>query len=315
GLLLSVSAKFNERNPDASSWQKFKPHIYFNVGRVISYTLLGGAIGALGSILTLSSGIAGIITIIASILMIVMGLQLLGIFPWLNKIQIKMPKFIAHKVYDAESSHSSKHSSKITHFLFGASTFLLPCGFTQALQLYVLGQGSFLIGALTMLAFSLGTLPSLMSIGAVSSFTKGSVQRYFTTFAAILVIILGLTNLAPGFNLTGAVIALPSADVPSATDIPDIPLVDGKQVINMAVNGFDYSPDTFTLKKGVPVEWNIDGKGARGCAKVISVPALGILEQLSPDVKTIEFTPQKTGKIKFSCGMGMAGPGFFEVIA
>ena len=310
GLLLSVSAKFNERNPTASSWQKFKPHIFFNIGRVVSYTLLGGAIGALGSILTLSSTTSGIITIIASILMIIMGLQLLGIFPWLNKIQIKMPKFIAHKVYDAEGGHSSK----IAHFLFGASTFFLPCGFTQALQLYVLGKGSFVVGALTMLAFSLGTLPSLMSIGAFSSFTKGNIQRYFTTFAAVLVIILGATNLAPGFNLTGAVIALPSGN--ENIDVFDnaVPIVDGKQVVNMAVNGFDYSPDTFILKKGVPVQWNINGKGAQGCAKIISVPALGITEQLSSGVKTIEFTPQKTGKIKFSCGMGMAGPGFFEVI-
>lgn len=311
GLLLSISAKFNEKNPTASSRQKFKPHIFFNVGRVISYTLLGGAIGALGSVLTLSSTTSGIVTIIASALMIVMGLQLLGVFPWLNKIQIKMPKFIAHKVYDAEGGHSSK----IAPFLFGASTFFLPCGFTQALQLYVLGKGSFVVGALTMLAFSIGTLPSLMSIGAFSSFTKGNLQRYFTTFAAVLVIILGAANLAPGFNLTGAVIALPSAGIPDVPSGIDIPLVDGKQVINMAVNGFDYSPDTFTLKKGVPVQWNIDGQGARGCAKIISVPALGIMEQLSSGVKTVEFTPQKTGKIKFSCGMGMAGPGFFEVIA
>ena len=60
---------------------------------------------------------------------------------------------------------------------------------------------------------------------------------------------------------------MPAGDNPSGDNVPDdIPLVDGKQVINMAVNGFDYSPDTFTLKKGVPVEWKIDGKGAQGCA-------------------------------------------------
>ena len=312
GLLLAIAAKYNEKNPLASGWQKFKPHIFFNVGRIVSYTLLGGAIGALGSIFTISSAAAGIITILASIIMIFMGLQLLGIFPWLNGIQIKMPKFLAHKIYDASSQKAGKTSS----FLFGAATFFLPCGFTQALQLYVLGTGDFVTGALTMLAFSIGTLPSLASIGAFSSFAKGNFKQYFTTFAAVLIIILGIFNFAPGFNLTGAVIALPAGDNPSGDNVPDdIPLVDGKQVINMAVNGFDYSPDTFTLKKGVPVEWKIDGKGAQGCARIISVPALGIMEQLSSDVKTIEFTPQKTGKIKFSCGMGMAGPGFFEVIA
>lgn len=311
GLLLAIAAKYNEKHPHLNGWQKFKPHVFFNIGRIVSYTLLGGAIGALGSVLTISSKAAGVITIIASLLMIIMGLQLLGIFPWLNKIKIKLPKFIAHKVYDSSDNNSS---GKTSSFLFGAATFLLPCGFTQALQLYVLGKGSFVIGALTMLAFSLGTLPSLASIGAFTSFTKGNIQRYFMTFSAILIIILGVMNLSPGFNLTGAVIALPSGN--GNVDVVDTaPIIDGKQVVNMAVNGFDYSPDTFTLKKGVPVEWRIDGKGAQGCAKIISVPALGITEQLSSGVKIVEFTPQKTGKIKFSCGMGMAGPGFFEVIA
>src|SRR3989338_4370579 len=79
GLLLAISSKFNEKNPELHGWQKFKPHIYFNVGRIVSYTLLGGAIGALGSMLTLSTTVTGIITIIASLLMIVMGLQLLQI--------------------------------------------------------------------------------------------------------------------------------------------------------------------------------------------------------------------------------------------
>ncbi|MDP3698964.1 MAG: sulfite exporter TauE/SafE family protein [Nanoarchaeota archaeon] len=308
GLLLAVSNKFNENNPDLHGWQKFKPHLYFNVGRISSYTLLGGAIGALGSILTLSSSITGIITIIASLLMIVMGLQLLGIFPWLNKIQIKMPKFIAHKVYDASNQNASKNSL----FLFGAATFLLPCGFTQALQLYVLGTGSFTVGALTMLAFSLGTLPSLAGIGAFSSFAKGNAKKYFMTFSAVLVIVLGIFNLTPGFNLVGASVALPVAH---DNTVP-VPAVGERQIINMEVRGLDYYPDQFTIKKGIPVEWRVDGRNAQGCAGIISVPQLKITERLPRDsIKTIEFTPQKEGKIKFTCGMGMAGPGTFEVVA
>ena len=106
--------------------------------------------------------------------MVVMGLQLLQIFPWLNKFQIKMPKFIAHKVYDGSAK---KKSGKVSSFLFGGATFFLPCGFTQALQLYVLSKGSFSAGALTMLAFSLGTLPALAGIGAVSSFSKVSLKK------------------------------------------------------------------------------------------------------------------------------------------
>lgn len=311
GLLLAVMNKYSQSNNNLTNVQKFKPHLYFNVGRIVSYTVLGGAIGALGSILTLSQQITGIITIIASILMIIIGLQLLNVFPWLNRIQLKMPKFIAHKVYGATEQKEFKKSSA---FLFGAATFFLPCGFTQALQLYALGSGSFVTGALTMLFFSLGTLPALVSIGAFTSFTKGTAQKYFTIFSALLVIALGIFNLAPGFNLTGATIGVP--DITNGIiDESNVNIVDGKQIINLKVEGLDYSPNQFTLKKGVPVEWQIDGTKAQGCAQIISVPKLGILEQLPRDkVKVITFTPTETGKIGFSCGMGMAGPGQFIVI-
>src|SRR3989344_900862 len=101
GLLLAVSAKYNEAYPYLTGWQKFRPHISFNIGRIVSYTLLGGMIGLLGSFITLSPRMTGVLTIAASALMILVGLQLLHIFPFLNRIQIKMPKALAHKIYGA----------------------------------------------------------------------------------------------------------------------------------------------------------------------------------------------------------------------
>ena len=72
----------------------------------------------------------------------------------------------------------------------------------------------------------------------------------------------------------------------------------------------------FTVKQGVPVEWRIDGRKAQGCGQVITVPKLGITERLlRDDVKVITFTPQEAGEMKFTCTMGMAGPGSFKVIA
>ena len=174
GLLLAVAGKYNEAYPQLTGWQKFRPHISFNIGRIVSYTLLGGLIGLLGSAITLSTRVTGILMIAASALMILVGLQLLHIFPWLNHIQVKMPKFLAHKIYGASQTGVPSNRGA---FLFGAATFFLPCGFTQALQLYVLSTGDFMTGALTMLAFSLGTLPSLAGIGALSSFVKKGRSR------------------------------------------------------------------------------------------------------------------------------------------
>src|SRR5258707_15213108 len=66
GLLVAVAAKYNEASTALTPVQLMKPHIYFNAGRILSYTVLGGAIGALGSVLTLLSEVNGILTLIAS---------------------------------------------------------------------------------------------------------------------------------------------------------------------------------------------------------------------------------------------------------
>ncbi len=322
GLLLAVAQKYNDKHPNLAGVQKFKPHIFFNIGRIVSYTLLGGAIGYLGSMFSISPTVTGSITIVASVLMIVMGLQLLGIFPWLSNIQLKMPKFIAHRLYkQSEISETKKNSSgAISSFLFGGSTFFLPCGFTQALQLYVLGSGSFTTGALTMLAFSLGTLPALAGIGAFTSFvTKGNWQKRFMTFSAVLVIILGLWNIPNGLALTGTNFSFGSSTYDDVAElgIKNIEIVNGVQIAEMTVRGYDYYPSEFTILEGVPVEWRINGADAAGCGQVITAPSLGVTEFLPDDeIKVIEFTPNGLGKISFSCTMGMMTPGAgFTVIA
>ncbi len=313
GLLLAITNKWNEQYPNLTGRQKFQPHLYFNIGRIVSYTFFGGLLGLAGSVFAFSSKVNGVIMIIASVLMIIMGLQLLQIFPWLNRFQFKMPKFLAHKVYDASSSAGTM-PKKSSAFLFGGATFFLPCGFTQALQLYVLGKGDFATGALTMLAFSLGTLPALLSVGALSSFLKGKFHRNFTTFSAVLVILLGVFNIPNGLSLTGASISL--GDDTSFPLAEQVNIIGGKQVISMKVDYLDYVPAQFTIVEGIPVEWHIDGTTAVGCAQVISVPSLGITEYLPKNQeKVITFTPPPgTTNIRFSCSMGMAGPGVFTVV-
>jgi len=320
GLLLAIAAKFNEQHKKLSGWQRFKPHIYFNVGRIVSYTVLGGVVGLIGSLFTLSFTLTGIVTIIASLFMVLIGLQLLHIFPFLNHIHIKMPKFIAHKIHDANEDEKSAYSN-VGASLFGGLTFFLPCGFTQALQLYVLAKGDFMTGALVMLAFSIGTLPMLASLGAVSSFVKGNIQRYFMTFSAILVIVLGLFSIQYGFALLGT----GPVDGPLGfqdtldnlnNDQDFVKMVDGVQIAEMKVVGLEYTPHTFKVRAGIPVKWVIDGTQAKGCGQVITVPGLGITEYFTQDgPKTITFTPEVEGKIPFSCSMGMTTKGAaFEVV-
>lgn len=311
GLLMAVAAKYNERNPNLTGAQRLRPHLYFNIGRIVSYTVLGGAIGGLGSVITLSTKTTGFVMIIASLVMIILGFQLLKLFPGLKRFQPKMPKFIAHKIHDWSNA-----DNKAAPFFLGGSTFFLPCGFTQALQLYVLSQGDVTTGALTMFFFSLGTLPALMSLSAISSFARGSFQRYFMKFAGVLVILLGFSNISNGLALTGNSISFSGDEEVKGTtseiasDDPNVVLEDGKQIVEMTVNGLSYSPSRFRVKQGIPVEWRIDGRRSQGCAQVVTVPKLGLTKFLSgQQVTTVTFTPEEAGTLEFSCSMGMTTRG------
>jgi sulfite exporter TauE/SafE/copper chaperone CopZ len=311
GLLLAVAAKYNERHPNLSGLQKFKPTLFFNIGRVLSYTLLGGAVGALGSVFTFSQRGTAILSILASAIMIILGFQLLNLFPWMRRFQPAMPKFISHRIHDWSSQESN---SKFTPLALGASTFFLPCGFTQALQFYVLSTGSAVIGALTMLAFSLGTLPSLLSLSAISSFARGSFQKHFLRFAGVLVIVVGFWNINNGFALAGINLSFASFMPDTGASDDDTgrlaQIVGGFQIANMRVDGYDYSPARFMVQEGMPVKWRIDGRNAVACAQVVLASSLGVAKFLSPDgITTITFTPKETGEFSFSCPMGMTTSG------
>lgn len=309
GLLVAVSAANNQAHPNISGWQKFKPHIYFNLGRVLGYTLLGAAVGALGSLLSFSTFINGLIIIIASAAMIVLGLKLLNFLPWFSNLHIRPPKFIAHKLYNATGS-----PKPWAPFMLGVATFFLPCGFTQALQLYVLTRGEALVGGLTMLIFSLGTLPALVGLGAIISFVKGRWQYAVTVMAGAMVVTLGFINFGYGANLTGLSskiaqgkenLKILSSQRGLEINDPNVVVENGVQVVKMEVVARGYSPNSFTIRAGLPVRWEIDGVNTYGCQSILQFPALDLTTYVKPGKNIIEFTPQGQGLLPFHCAMGM----------
>ncbi len=305
GLLLAVSARYAEKYPFETGLAKFSTHIYFNLGRLASYGFFGAIIGAVGSSFVISPFVNGILVVSVSLVMVALGLKMLKLMPSLGLSIV--PSSAVEALYDFGKKKSGS-------FVAGVLTFFLPCGFTQALQVYVLSVGGAVTGAMTMFVFALGTLPSLMTLGAFASFGDGGFKRYFLKMAGVAIVIFGLTNIGNGLNLAGFSFGGASA-VLSLSDNPDFlsskaEVVDGRQVVRMKVVGLDYEPSQFTVRAGQPVEWLIDGSGALGCARTLVVPKLGLTEVLQKNkIKKITFTPQKVGKISFSCSMGMTTPG------
>lgn len=184
GLVLSLSASF------AQGGQRFRPQLFFHASRLISFALLGGVIGTIGSAFTLTPILTLIIGLVIAAVMAVLGLNLLEIFPWARRLQPRLPRFISRR---ALSLARWQHS--VTPVVAGLITFFLPCGFTQSMQLYALSTGSFSGGALTMLFFALGTLP-ILALVSFSSLSIGKGVRAGTFFktAGLIVIMFALLN-------------------------------------------------------------------------------------------------------------------------
>ncbi len=195
GLVLSMSATF------AKDGDRVKPQLLFHGGRIVSFFVFGGIIGALGSVFTLNTSATFILSMFIGIVMLIMGINLLGIFNTTKRMQISMPKFISTKAYNL-----SKLNHTLTPLLVGIATFFLPCGFTQSMQVYTLSTGSFFNGALTMLSFALGTLP-VLAIASFSSFSikNSSKSGIFFKTAGLIVILFAIMNILNSIVVIGLI--------------------------------------------------------------------------------------------------------------
>jgi len=184
GIVLSISSTF-------AAAKNYKPMIAFHLARLIGFLLLGGLIGLIGSAFIITPLVSFIMTIVIFLVMVIMGFNLLQIFPWLNRFQPKMPKFIGKKTIGLKQNRNY-----FGVILLGVATFILPCGFTQSMQIYSLSTGSFLTGALTMFTFALGTLPVLGMISFASmKFSKTLQSGLFFKVAGFLVLFFAVFNL------------------------------------------------------------------------------------------------------------------------
>ena len=294
GIMLTQSILKEEK----SKFQTVAPAILYNAGRVTSYTIIGAIVGALGSVLSLSLNMKAVLQILAGIFMIIMGLNMAG-FSIFRQLSIKLPW----------ASCSIKKKPKAP-FLIGMLNGLIPCGPLQTMQLYALGTGSAINGALSMFVFSLGTVPLMLGFGAISGFLSKGYTKQLLKFSGFLVIILGLImgnrGLAlAGFGLPNISTLTNGTSVSAAQSNISKPTIEnGVQIINMKADNNGYTPNVFYVQKGLPVKWIITGSKLNSCNNAVVIPSLNMQKTLQPGENIIEFTP-KDKDINFSCWMGM----------
>ncbi len=307
GIVLSLSKQWlTQYKHNDSTLKKAEPHFMFNIGRVIGYAGFGLILGTIGNYFRLSPVISATLVITVSLVMILLGLQMVGVKA-LQRFQIRFPKFLTGKLSD-----ESNFQGRFGPFIMGALTFFLPCGFTITAQALALASGDPIQGALIMGLFALGTVPGLLAIGlsSVKLYSNPQKSKQFSIIAGMLVLFFAIFNINAQLNVLG--ISAPSINTKTSQNLPV--LENGVQVIKITA-GSTYSPNKIILRANTPTRWEVTASGISGCTNAIISRGLftGQIDLVEGQVSVKEFTSPKPGLYKFSCWMGMV-TGTVEVV-
>lgn len=336
GINLSQSVP---RGSEEAGRRAYRPAALYNLGRVISYTVIGGLLGGLGYLIGGGDGagvpalLQGALKLIAGALMVVMGVNMLGLIPGLRRLSIRLPRIRL----------SRNHGP----FIVGLLNGLMPCGPLQSMQIVALASGSPVTGALSMLAFSLGTVPLMLGLGSLVTALGQRFSRTVMQVGAVLVAVLGLAMLSQGCSLTGMIsqeqLLLGVAVLAAAGILFTLPMEDRRiryaalagcgllavgaglllrggtasDAVAQAMRQEDIQIAYSTLSPGgypsirvredVPVHWIITAPegSVNGCNYNLLIQEFGVEHEFHEGENILEFTPTEPGTVSFSCWMGM----------
>ncbi len=154
------------------------PHLYYNLGRIITYSILGAIAGLLGSVIQFAGTfvqIQGLAAIIGGSLLIIYAI--LSLF----KISTKSIN-IFKKIKVVNSIHP---------FITGLILGLLPCGLSMGAIIGAASSESAITGAIQTFAFGVGTSVAMITIAIFGSLALKYV-KILSKISTILLLFMGV---------------------------------------------------------------------------------------------------------------------------
>lgn len=177
--------------------QKIFGGALYNIGRTITYGVMGAIFGMLGQGVEMI-GFQQKISVIMGVLMIVSVL-----FPALFKNQYSMDKswfsFVGKLKKSIGQMFSIRSFSSL--FIIGLLNGLLPCGLVYMAIAGAIGTGGVVLGSLYMILFGLGTIPMMLSISLAGNVMSLAIRNKINKFIPVLVIIVGIFFILRGLSL------------------------------------------------------------------------------------------------------------------
>ena len=171
----ALSVQPREKSDSPAAKQQFQFHLLLNVGRLLSYVIVGAGIGALGSVILAGGQAAGVGSALRRTVSMLTGLLLI----WFGFTQAQ-PGFLPslpflhvgqrlHEWVSKTMMRISAQQQVLAPLLLGLLWGLIPCGFLYTGQLRAAATQSWSGGAAVMLAFGLGTLPAMLVTGVATA--------------------------------------------------------------------------------------------------------------------------------------------------
>lgn len=206
---ITVAFSLSQQTGDDTRWSQLRFHVLLNLGRVVSYALVGASIGALGSVLVASGQMAGVGSVLRRGIGVLTGLMLI----WFGLAQI-VPNYVPqvpllnpmaqaglHSKLSRAMQQLSLNPQRWTPLLLGLTWGLLPCGFLYAAQLKAAETTSMWMGGATMLAFGLGTLPMMLGVGVSTSLLSADRRGQLFRLGGWITLTIGILILFRGNDM------------------------------------------------------------------------------------------------------------------
>lgn len=311
----SLVLTYAVKDQPSSGWRsRMLPHLAYQSAKIVSYIAVGLLLGLLGSVLDFG-GIRGWVTAGAGVFMILLGLNMTGRFPVLNRLTLRPPRFLKQALSRTRKKASAEAASgevRIgTPLTFGLLTGLMPCGPLQAAQLAAAGAGSAYAGAMTMLGFGLGTAPLMLAFGTASGALSAKFKQRMLAVAALVIVVLGLVMLNRGALLLGSPVTAQTISEAvlgsgAATQEEFQRGADGVVEVPLVIRNTRFEPSTLQVPDGEPFRLVVDRQEANACSEELVVPQMGVRAVLAPNAVTVVEVPaMQGGRYTLTCGMGM----------
>jgi len=181
----------------ASRARYLAERLVYNLGRAVTYTLLGGVFGALGLVASLS-GAQQWLSIGVGVVMILGALV-----PWVSrhvqKLEQVPARFLGRVMKPIQGLYQRGGAGAM--LVVGLLNGLLPCGFVYAALATSVTAGDVVTSMVFMAAFGLGTLPAMFGVSLVGRLASASVRTRLQALVPIGLVLVGTLLILRGLSL------------------------------------------------------------------------------------------------------------------